>query len=173
MSSVFVCRPWRCMGIWMDYFSPKNGIDTVFKLYWTELLDFLCCRILMKILEYFLHGCDVYTMRHRMQNLQLLPLMRFSFRDVSATTSNYTAFLIHRVPYTSFSSLLNFFWVLIDFTVKLPTPSTLLLMLFSNVFEIWCFKLLVLLTLFGVKWQLTFTHCDHYAFWLCFLDLIL
>ena len=31
-------------------------------------------------------------MRHRMQNLQLLTLMRFSFRDVSATTSNYTAF---------------------------------------------------------------------------------
>ena len=48
-------------------------------------------------------------MRHRMQNLQLLPLMRFSFRDVSETTDNYTAFLIHRVLYTSFSSLLNFF----------------------------------------------------------------
>ena len=47
---------------------------------------------LMKFLEYFLHGCDVYTMRHQMQNLQLLPLMRFSFRDVSETTSNYTAF---------------------------------------------------------------------------------
>ena len=48
-------------------------------------------------------------MRHQMQNLQLLPSMRFSFRDVSETTSNYTAFLIHRVPYPSFSSLLNFF----------------------------------------------------------------
>ena len=154
MSSVFVCLPWRFMGIWMDYFSPKNAIGTVFKLYWTELLDFLCCRISHEnfrvFLSIFLHGCDVYTMRHRMQNLQILPLMRFSFRDFSATTSNYTAFLIHRVPYTSFSSLLNFFWVLMDFTVKLPMPSTLLLMLFSNVFEIWCFELLVLWTLFGV-----------------------
>ena len=98
----------------------------------------------MKLLEYFLHGCDVYTMRHQMQNLQLLPLMRFSFRDVSETTSNYTPFLIHRVPYSSFSSVLNFFWVLMDFTVNVPTPSTLLLMLFLNVFESWSFKLLVL-----------------------------
>ena len=145
MSSVFVCRSWLCMGIWMDYFSAKNAIGTVFTLHWTELLDFLWCRISLENFRvFFLHGCDVYTMRHRMQNLQLLPLMRFSFRDLSATTSKYTAFLIHRVPYTSFSSLLNFFWALMDFTVKLPTPSTLLLMLFSNVFEIWCFKLLVL-----------------------------
>ena len=92
----------------------------------------------------FLHGCDVYTMRHHMENIQLLPLIRFSFCDVSETTSNYTGFLIHRVLHTSFSSLLNFFWVMMEFTVNLPTASTLLLMLFSNVFEFYCFKLLVL-----------------------------
>ena len=147
MSSDFVCRPWRCMGIWME-FSAEITIGTVLTRHWTELLDFLCCRVPHEVfwvfLSIFLHGRDVYTMRYQMQNLQLLPLMRFSFRDVSETTSNYTPFLIHRVPYSSISSLLNYFWVLMDVTVNLPTPSTLLLMLFSNVFESWCFELLVL-----------------------------
>ena len=113
---VFVCRPWRCMGISMDYFSPKNAIGTVFTPHWTELLDFLGCRVSHEV---FLHGSDVYTMRHQMENVQLLPLIRFSFRDESETTSIYTGFLIHRVLYTSFCSLLNFFLGYDGFNSKL------------------------------------------------------
>ena len=63
-------------------------------------------------LSIFLHGRDVYTMRYQMQNLQLLPLMRFSFRDVSETTSNYKALLIHRVLYTS-NVIFERFWNLV------------------------------------------------------------
>ena len=73
--------------------------------------------------------------------LQLHSLLRFSLCELSETTSEYTPFLIHHVQCTSFFLLLNrFLWFLVDSTKSLSTSSTLLLRLFSNVFETRCWS---------------------------------
>ena len=145
---VFVCRPWRCMGISMDFFFSK-------KCHWYCFYTTLNRAVRFSRLSCFSWSIfctdPMYTLcvtRWKMYSSFLW------YDSVFATNLRLLVFTqvfwstVYCIPH--FVRFWTFFWVMMDLTVNLPTPSTLLLMLFSNVFEILCFKLLVFWTLFGV-----------------------